>query len=82
MKTKIMIIALLSLFLLSLLTGCMSEEKKALKATQTWLKKLKMKNYTLKKLKSLETLDLYNTKVTDAGISPLKTLEIPEIAFP
>ncbi len=74
MKTKIYLMTLVSLILLSLLTGCMSEEeKKALKATQTWLKKLERKeNHTLKELKSLKELDLGSTQVTDAGVKELQ----------
>ncbi len=54
----------------------MSEEKKALKATHTWLKKLE-KNYTLKELKSLKELDLRDTKVTDTGVKDLQKV-LPE----
>ncbi len=78
MKTKIYLITLLSLFLLSVnIESCSTKKKatkytkkelEALKATQVWLKKLGI-NETLKALKELK---LEGTKVIDAEVKKLK----------
>ncbi len=53
---------------------------KDLKATQKYLKSLG-RGYTIKKLKSLEKLNLFRTQVTDGGLVHLKALKSLKVLF-